>query len=332
MKTGDSISAEDSIINTVKKKHYVDNIYFCFYLPQLTAWATKLKNSKNVIVFGGSGFLGSHICDCLADCGYKVTLFDKNRSKYLKQNQKMFVGDITDFSSVQKAIKHQNYVFHFAGVSDIGEANLNPFKTIKYNILGTTNILETIKNNKKINRIVFASSIYARCKRGGFYSSTKRTCESLIENYREKFNINYTILRFGSIYGLRANYFNIIHNLIVQGLKGNKIKRDGDGMEIRNYINVKDAAKICVKILNKRYANKYFNIVGKERVSVRKVINLIAKKTNAKKIIYRKNIINVDSYKVNPFTYKVKEAKFIKIKNGIKLEQGIQEIIDNYVK
>ena len=291
-----------------------------------------MKNSKNVIVFGGSGFLGSHICDCLADCGYKVTLFDKNRSKYLKQNQKMFVGDITDFSSVQKAIKHQNYVFHFAGVSDIGEANLNPFKTIKYNILGTTNILETIKNNKKINRIVFASSIYARCKRGGFYSSTKRTCESLIENYREKFNINYTILRFGSIYGLRANYFNIIHNLIVQGLKSNKIKRDGDGMEIRNYINVKDAAKICVKILNKRYANKYFNIVGKERVSVRKVINLIAKKTNAKKIIYHKNIINVDSYKVNPFTYKVKEAKFIKVKNGIKLEQGIQEIIDNYVK
>jgi UDP-glucose 4-epimerase len=244
----------------------------------------------------------------------------------------MFIGDITDFHNVQKAIKHQNYVFHFAGVSDIGEANLNPFKTIKYNILGTTNILETIKNNKKINRIVFASSIYARCKRGGFYSSTKRTCESLIENYREKFNINYTILRFGSIYGLRANYFNIIHNLIVQGLKGNKIKRDGDGMEIRNYINVKDAAKICVKILNKRYANKYFNIVGKERVSVRKVINLIAKKTNAKKIIYRKNIINVDSYKVNPFTYKVKEAKFIKVKNGIKLEQGIQEIIDNYVK
>jgi UDP-glucose 4-epimerase len=290
-----------------------------------------LKNSKKVIVFGGSGFLGSHICDCLTDCGYKVTLFDKNRSKYLKQNQKMFIGDITDFSSVKKAVKHQNYVFHFAGVSDIEEANLNPFKTIKYNILGTTNILETIKNNKKVNRIVFASSIYARSKRGGFYSSSKRTCESLIENYREKFNINYTILRFGSIYGLRANYFNIIHDLIFQGLKSNIIKRDGDGMEIRNYINVKDAAKICVNILNKRYTNKYFNIVGKERVSVKKVINLIAKKTRTKKIIYRKNKADVYHYKVNPFTYKVKEAKFIKVRNGIKLEQGIQEIIDNYI-
>ena len=143
-------------------------------------------------------------------------------------------------------------------------------------ILTAVNLIrKCLKNNKKVNRIVFASSIYARSKRGGFYSSTKRTCESLIENYREKFNINYTILRFGSIYGLRANCFNIIHNLIVQGLKSHKIERDGNGMEIRNYINVKDAAKICVNILNKRYANKYFNIVGKERVSVRKVINLI---------------------------------------------------------
>ena len=107
-----------------------------------------LKNSKNVIVFGGSGFLGSHICDHLTNCGYRVTLFDKNRSKYLKKNQKMFIGDITDFHNVQKAIKHQKYVFHFAGVSDIGESNLNPLKTIKINILGTSNILETIKNNK----------------------------------------------------------------------------------------------------------------------------------------------------------------------------------------
>ena len=291
-----------------------------------------LKNSKNVIVFGGSGFLGSHICDHLTNCGYRVTLFDKNRSKYLKKNQKMFIGDITDFHNVQKAIKHQKYVFHFAGVSDIGESNLNPLKTIKFNILGTSNVLETIKNNKKVNRIVFASSIYARSKQGGFYSSTKRSCESLIENYREKFNINYTILRFGSIYGLRANYFNIIHKFIVQGLKSHKIERDGNGMEIRNYINVKDAAKICVEILNKKYANKYFNVLGKERVSVRKVIKLISKKTGAKKIIYHKNIVDDARYKVNPFTYKVKEAKSIKVKNSIKLEQGIQEIIDNYAE
>ena len=74
-------------------------------------------------------------------------------------------------------------------------------------------------------------------------------------------------------------------------------------MEIRNYINVKDAAKICVKILNKRYANKYFNIVGKERVSVRKVINLIAKKTSTKKIIYH------NLFKIENCTYRLRFCK-----------------------
>ena len=291
-----------------------------------------MKNSKNAIVFGGSGFLGSHICDYLTEAGYVVTIFDKKKSIFLKKKQKMFIGNISDFYKVQKAIKNQKYVFHLAGVSDIKESNLNPFKTIKFNIMGTSNILEAMKNNKKVNRIIFASSIYARSKQGGFYSSTKRSCETLIEDYNSKFNINYTILRFGTLYGLRANYFNAINKFVIQAIKDNKIERDGDGGEIRNYINIKDAAKICIDMLDKKYSNKYFTIIGKERFSVKKLINLISKKTGTKKIIYYKNKLPGDSthYKVNPFTYKVKEAKFLKVKKPIKLEEGIQEIIDDH--
>ena len=291
-----------------------------------------MLSHRNVLVFGGSGFLGSHICDYLTNSGYNVTIFDKKKSKFIKKNQKMIIGDITVFQNVRKAIRYQKYIFHFAGVSDIKESNLNPFKTIKFNILGTSNIMEAIKNNKNVNRIVFASSIYARSKQGGFYSTTKRSCESLIEDYSKKFNINYTILRFGSLYGLRANYFNIILKFIVQGIKNRTIERVGNGKEIRNYINVKDAAKISIQILDKKYANKYFNIVGKEKISVKKVINLISKKTSAKKIIFHKNIVDDTHYKVNPFTYKVKGAKFLKPKKGVELEEGIQEIIDNYLR
>ena len=132
----------------------------------------KLINSKNVIVFGGAGFLGSHISDYLTDAGYKVTIFDKNKSKFINKNQTMVIGDITNFYEVQKAIKNQKCVFHFAGVSDLEESNLRPLKAIKFNILGTANILEAIKKNQTINRIIFASSIYARSKQGGFYSTT----------------------------------------------------------------------------------------------------------------------------------------------------------------
>ena len=291
---------------------------------------TKLNKSKSAIVLGGSGFLGSHISDHLTLAGYKVTIFDRKKSKFLKKNQTMVVGDITNYYAVKKAIKKNQYVFHFAGVSDLEESNLNPLKAIKFNILGTTNILEAIKNNRKTSRIIFASSIYARSKQGGFYSTTKRTCESLIENYQNKYKVNYTILRFGSIYGLRANYFNAIKKFVIQGMKNRIIKRDGDGMEIRNYINVKDAATICVEILKRKYVNKYFNIIGKEKMTVRKIINLISKKTFAKKIIYRQNKYNDVHYKVNPFTYRVREGRFLKVRKGIKLAKGIQEIIDDY--
>ena len=290
-----------------------------------------MLNMKNAIVFGGSGFLGSHICDHLTESGFKVTIFDKNKSRFIKKNQKMIIGDISDLEKVSRAIKKQKYVYHFAGISDIDESNSNPMRAIKFNILGTANILESIKKNKKVNRIIFASSIYARSEQGGFYSLTKRSCESLIEEYSKKFNINFTILRFGSLYGLRANNFNTINQFIKQGISNKKIERIGEGKEIRNYINVKDAAKVCIKILKRNNANKYFNIIGSEKISVKSVINLISKKIGIQKIIYHKRKIPDHHYKINPFTYKVREGKFIKIKNPVKFESGIEEIINKFI-
>ena len=290
-----------------------------------------LKKQKKAIVFGGSGFLGSHLCDVLSDDSFIVTIFDVKKSKYLREDQKFILGNINNYKQVEKAIKKNNYVFNFAGVSDIDEANQRPLKAINYNIIGTVNILEAIKK-KSVKIFIFASSIYSRSKQGGFYSTTKRTCESLIEDYSSKYKIKFTILRFGSLYGTRANNFNAILGIIRDGINNGKIIRKTSGKEIRNYINVKDAAKICVKILKKKYANQYYNIMGKEKMTVRKIINLISKKTSTKKIIYQKSKLNNIHYKMNPFTYKVKEAKFLNIKNSIKLEQGIQEIIDSYSK
>ena len=86
---------------------------------------------------------------------------------------------------------------------------------------------------------------------GEFYSSTKRACENLIENYSKKYGLKYSVLRYGSIYGTRSNNFNAIYNFIYQGINSNLIKRKGLGNEIRNYINARDAAKITFNILTK---------------------------------------------------------------------------------
>lgn len=71
------------------------------------------KNLNKVIVFGGSGFLGSHICDQLTDLNYDVTIFDKKKSKYLKRKQKIFIGDISNFTQVKRAIKKYELYFTF---------------------------------------------------------------------------------------------------------------------------------------------------------------------------------------------------------------------------
>ena len=198
---------------------------------------------KKAIVFGGSGFLGSHVADELTNNNFQVTIFDIKRSKYLSKTQKMIIGDMNNYQQVKKAVRGKNYIFNFGGVADIEEANNYPFKTIHSNVIGLTNILEAIKNDKKLLRLVFASSIYARSKQGGFYSSSKRACESILENYSDKYNIKYSILRFGALYGFRSNHFNTINNFILEAINKKKITRDTLGKEVRNYINAKDAAK-----------------------------------------------------------------------------------------
>ena len=289
------------------------------------------KNSKTkVVIFGGSGFLGSHIADQLTKKNYKVYIYDKVKSKYLKKTQTMVIGDITDYNRVEKVLKKMNYVLHFAAVSDIDEANKNPMKTIKCNILGTSNILEAIRKNKKVEKMIYASSIYARSKDGGFYSTSKRSTESIIENYYDNFKINFSILRFGSLYGTRANFFNPINNYIKQASKHKKIERFGEGSDIRSYINVKDAARICINIMESKSKNKYFNILGKKRIEVKKIMEIIAKKMNVYKVYFKKEKNTSLHYKVNPFTYKVKNGVFVKTKNEIDLDEGINEMISYF--
>ena len=79
------------------------------------------------IVFGGSGFIGSHVADELSKRGYETIIYDKVLSTYLQQGQEMIVGDILDIEKVKKAVKGCDYVYNFAGIADLDESFiLNP--------------------------------------------------------------------------------------------------------------------------------------------------------------------------------------------------------------
>ena len=153
---------------------------------------------SKVIVFGGSGFIGSHSADKLSDAGHNVTIFDNKASNYLRTDQKIIIGDILDFDRVMKSVKGCQYVFNFAAISDLNFALKEPKLTVNINILGNLNILEACRLNK-VKRFIYASSVYVHSNEGGFYRCSKQAAESYVKEYYKLYELNYTILRYGSL-------------------------------------------------------------------------------------------------------------------------------------
>jgi len=285
-----------------------------------------MKNK--IIILGGSGFLASHLTDLFEKNKVKSLILDKIKKIFFSKHIEFVHGDILDKKKLLKIINPGDVVYHFAAIADIDEANKNHLKSIEVNILGTVNVLEACVK-KKAKKLIFSSSIYARSEKGGFYSTTKLACEMLIERYANKFNLKYTIIRFGSLYGEKSNYFNTVKNIISQGLKTNKILRNTMGNEIRDYIHVKDAVEICSQLIKKKYDNKYFTLVGKEKKTVKQIILIIAKELKVKKVIFKKDIKDQDHYVVNPYSYKTRVGKLLKPKKPIKFIEGIRKIIED---
>jgi UDP-glucose 4-epimerase len=280
------------------------------------------------VVFGGSGFLGSHVADALTAAGHEVVIFDRVSSRFLKDGQKMIVGDLFNVNDLEEALRGSGAVFHFAGIAGIKDANDRPLDAVKNNVLGTVNVLEACRR-QKVRRFVFASSIYVYSEEGGVYRSTKQACELLIENYQKLYGIHFTILRFGSLYGSRANHFNFIHAVIRQALMEGKMERRGAGEEIRDYIHVLDAAKACVTALQDDYEDDYLMITGSQSIKVKDLMSMIREKLNNRvelKFLAPDN--EDDHYKISPYTFRPRMAHKLTQQTQIDLSQGIRDTID----
>ncbi|MGE0268320.1 MAG: NAD-dependent epimerase/dehydratase family protein [Candidatus Omnitrophota bacterium] len=228
-----------------------------------------------VIVFGGSGFVGSHVADSLSDEGYRVTIFDKTISHYLRNDQEMIIGDILDPDAVSDAIEGHDYVYNFAGVADLDDATTRPVDTVRQNIQGTVSILEACRS-ERVRRLVYASTVYVYSERGGFYRCSKQAAELYIEEYQRKYGLEYTILRYGTVYGPRADESNSVYRYLKQALTGRKIVCSASGKEMREYIYIKDAAKLSVQILSdKKHINNHIIITGHHPMRFTDFLNMI---------------------------------------------------------
>ena len=290
--------------------------------------------AKKILILGGSGFLGSHVADALTEAGHSVKIYDIRKSSYLKPTQEMIIGDILDEKLVKKAMEGIDVVYNFAGIVDIDDASKKPIETVKYNILGNTILLEAARK-EKIKRCVYASTIYVYSSSGSFYRCSKAACENYIETYQKQYGVEYTILRYGTVYGTRADDRNSVYRFIKQAMVEGRITYSGDGNEMREYINVFDAAKASMEILSDEFRNEHVIFTGNYPIKVHELFVMMREMLKKDiKIEYMPPQPEdpVDHYTITPYTFIPKIGKKYARRLYTDMGQGLllcmQEVFD----
>ena len=109
--------------------------------------------------------------------------------------------------------------------------------------MGTTVALEAAVKSG-VERFIYASTMYVYSPYGSFYRASKQAAEIIIETYQERFDLDFTFLRYGSLYGPRSQAWNGLRRYVSQVIQEGKLDYRGTGKERREYIHVHDAARL----------------------------------------------------------------------------------------
>ena len=281
---------------------------------------------KNILITGGSGFIGGHVVDALLKNKYQVTILDLNQPK--RKDVKFIKGSILDKSIIRSALKNINIVFHLAAVSDITKVKGIPLKTIETNILGTTFLLESARN-VNIDRFVFAGSIYSYGTAGNLYTTSKTASELIIKNYKLIYGQKFTILRYATAYGPGNRKVDAVSIFVSRALKNLDLIIHGDGQQKRNYIYAEDLGYGSLAALEEKSTNKTITLAAKENTKIVDLAKMIIKITKSKsKIIFNKEKRRLDDF-TSVLSYKNSYEKNLMIwRPKYSLEKGLKKYIE----
>jgi len=239
----------------------------------------------------------------------------------------MMVGDISSVETLDKATVNMHAVYNFAGLSDLNSAMNQPIQTIEANILGNANILEACKNNG-VKRFFYASTVYANGREGGFYRCSKKAAEEYVEEYKEIFGLDYTILRFGSLYGSRSSSSNGLYRIIKSAILTGKLTYQGSKDSLREYIHVEDAARACVEALSDEFLNKTIILTGQEAMKVLDLLEMIREIIEIDEPVHFSDEPQIGHYTRTPYSEKRRTGLKYIPNVHIDLGQGLVELIN----
>lgn len=286
-----------------------------------------------VLVTGGSGFIGSHVAEALSDAGHEVTVLDRHRSPYLRKDQTFVQGDILDREQMRDAVAGHEAVYHLAGIAHLDIGLEAPIETVEQNVLGTVIALDAARQ-AGARRFVYASSVYVYSEGGSFYRASKQAAELYVEEYQRRHGLDFTILRFGTVYGPRADRHNSVRRYLRQALRDRKIVAAGTGDEIREYVHVRDAARSSVQVLADEFRNERIVLTGHHPMRFGDLLGMIREMVGDVEIQLdppaEDDARHGESghFAITPYSFRPKVAKKLVANPYLDMGQGLLECLE----
>ena len=245
---------------------------------------------KKVLVTGGAGFIGFHLCNKLSQLTDDLTIYD-NLSSGLMKNVKdvpkanFIKGDILDLKTLC-GLPKSDLIYHLAAQVVVGYSMENPLVDFETNAKGTLHVLE--KARKDDAKVVFASSaavygnpsVFPTPESYGFhpfscYGLSKVVGEEYCQMYREQYGLDIVITRFANVYGLRCH--GVIHDFLDKLANNpNKLEIIGTGQQCRDFVHVSDVVAALVKVGSEDYVNgEVYNLGLGKTTSIIELAKLI---------------------------------------------------------
>ena len=254
---------------------------------------------SRVLVTGGSGFIGSHVVDKLADAGYEPRIYDLQPSPHHEPGLvDTVVGDLFDHDTLCAAMEDCEAVIHLAAYADVGIVAKEPVEAEECNSRGTLAVLEAARATD--TRVIYGSTIWVYGASGDglidedaplglpdhLYTASKLAGEMYCNSYAELYDVPCTILRFGIPYGPRARPAAVIPIFVSKALKDEPLTIAGDGLQTRRFVYVEDLAEGIVAGVSQGEKNRVYNLAGDETVTIRELADIVSELIDDTEIVH----------------------------------------------
>ena len=303
--------------------------------------------TMNIVITGGSGFVGSYLCEKLINDGHKIIVIDnlltgstENINNLMDNENFSFIEhDVQDHIEIEDDV---DYVLHFASAASPKAYTEHPVNTLKAGSIGTINTLGLAKKHNAEYLLASTSEVYGdplispqneeywgNVNPNGersMYDEAKRFAEAAVATYSRSYGLKTKIVRIFNTYGprMQLNDGRVVTNFIVQALRNENITIYGDGSQTRSFSYVEDTVGGIISLMN---SNEYdvFNIGNPNEMTVGQLAEKIVELTDSASEIKYLELPNDDPKQRKPDITKAKTK--LNWEPKVNLEEGLTKTI-----